>query len=147
MQRKAKINVSCVDTKESIENEPGEPIVDALSPFRNFDKAPTLLSGYDKPAMPKVAEEEDEIDSLLPKMDNLNILEDNTTGESPFSSPRGQVEQEIQEEPELVTLAQEVKENRQSYIKQALGLGQIGTLEESYIDRDEEDTPATIHHE
>lgn len=83
-------------------------------------------------------------------MDNLGILseDNNTTGESPFSSPRGggQVEQEIQEEPELQVLTSELKNNRQTYIKTALGLGQIGTLEESYIERDEE-TPVTIPHE
>ena len=32
---------------------------------------------------------------------------------------------------------------RQTYIKTALGLGNIGTLEESYIEREEE-TPATL---
>lgn len=83
-------------------------------------------------------------------MDNLGILseDNNTTGESPFSSPRGggPVEQEIQAEPELQVLTAELTNNRQTYIKQALGLGQIGTLEESYIERDE-DTPLTIPHE
>ena len=65
-------------------------------------------------------------------MDNLNILdsEDKTTGESPFSSPRGvQDENEILEETELVTLQKEVKNVRTSYIKSALGLGNIGSLE------------------
>ena len=38
-----------------------------------------------------------------------------------------------------------MKNIRQNYIKTALGLGNIGTLEESYIDRDE-DTPATLPH-
>ena len=46
-------------------------------------------------------------------MDNLGILseDNNTTGESPFSSPRGggQIEQEIQEEPELQVLTSELK--------------------------------------
>ena len=89
----------------------------------------------------------DEAEELLTKMDNLNILEeDKTTGDSPFSSPRGeQEEKEIQELEGAVILQQEVKNIRQTYIKTALGLGNIGTLEESYIDRDE-DTPATLPH-
>lgn len=69
-------------------------------------------------------------------MDNLQIIEDKTTGESPFSSPRLGGEGDVQEEPELKTVLEEVKENRKIYIKQALGLDNIGTLEESYIDRD-----------
>ena len=89
--RRANINVSNVDTGsgELAENDPGVPVIEALSPFRNIDRASLPISGYDRPSLPKVEEEENELDSLLPKMDNLNILEDNTTGESPFSSPRG----------------------------------------------------------
>ena len=69
---------------------------------------------------------------------NLNVFEENTTGESPFSSPRlfGESE-DAKEEPELKNLKTEVKENRQIFIKTALGLGDITTLDESYIERDE----------
>lgn len=56
----------------------------------------------------------DEAEELLTKMDNLNILEeDKTTGDSPFSSPRGvQEEKEIQELEGAVILQQEVKNIR-----------------------------------
>lgn len=113
----------------------------------NIDRA-SIPSGYDKPNLLSMdSQQMDEAEELMTKMENLNIFEeDKTTGDSPFSSPRGgKEEQDIQELEGAVALQQEVKNIRQSYIKTALGLGDIGTLEESYIDRDE-DTPATLPH-
>ena len=40
------------------------------------------------------------------------------------------------ESPEIKAIAKEVQSNRISYIKNALGLDQIGTLEESFISFD-----------
>ena len=107
---KPRINVNCIDTGVDRNNETtggdfGAPVEEALSPFINIDRA-SLPSGYDKPnLLQQDAEAKDEAEELLTKMDSLNILDDKTTGESPFSSPRGeQVENEIQEEGELISL-------------------------------------------
>ena len=48
--------------------------------------------------------------------------------DSPRATP------EAVESPEIQTLQYQVKSNRVSYIKSALGLTKIGTLEESFIE-------------
>ena len=138
---KERINIMNVDTGDrSIEgdiDEVGVPIEEALSPFK-IDRA-SLPHGYDKPNVPSPS-------NIVPQ-DSLQIFDssyDKTTGESPFSSPRllGEAEKEVeQEQPELKIIKEELKENRQGYIKTALGLGNIGTLEESWIERDDPDEP------
>ena len=78
--------------------------------------------------------------NLLQQPDNLGLFEDKTTGESPFSSPRlfGE-DKATQEEPELVELKEEITEIRTKFVKEALSLGNIGTLEDSYIRRNDQD--------
>lgn len=44
-------------------------------------------------------------------------------------------------EPELVEAFKEIKETRTNFVKQALNLGEIGTLEDSYIQRNDQDEP------
>lgn len=109
---KERINIQNVDTGDrSIEvdyDEAGIPIEEALSPFKNIDRA-SLPSGYDKPNKPSPQN--------VGEQENLQIFEDEkTTGESPFSSPRvlGEAEKEgAEEQPEeLKHLKEELKENR-----------------------------------
>ena len=118
-QPRPRINVGLVDTGSDRNNETSEngfdvAVEEALSPFINIDRA-SLPSGYDKPnLLQQDSQQMDEAEELLTKMDNLNILEeDKTTGDSPFSSPRGvQEEKEIQELEGAVILQQEVKNIR-----------------------------------
>ena len=42
--------------------EENEPVFEALSPFRNIGERPLPISGYDKPSLPQVKEDEDEIE-------------------------------------------------------------------------------------
>ena len=89
-----RINVGCVDTGSDRNDEPSEfdtPVEEALSPFINIDRA-SLPSGYDKPNLLSMdSQQMDEAEELMTKMENLNIFEeDKTTGDSPFSSPRGE---------------------------------------------------------
>ena len=77
--------------------------------------------------------------NLLQPTDNLGVFEEKTTGESPFSSPRLFGEEKAAEEPELVELKEEITTIRTQLVKEALSLGNIGTLEDSYIRRNDQD--------
>ena len=95
-----RINVGCVDTGSDRNNEPSDnefdaPVEEALSPFINIDRA-SLPSGYDKPNLLSMdSQQMDEAEEFMTKMENLNIFEeDKTTGDSPFSSPRGGKEEQ-----------------------------------------------------
>lgn len=135
---KERINISNVDTGdrncEGDNDEAGEAIEEALSPFINVNRTSLPFGGLSKPNRDS---------NLLGGQDSLAVFDEDTTGESPFSSPRvfGEKEVEIEKEPELIELKEEVKENRVSFLKSALGLGNIGTLEESYAERDDETEP------
>ena len=131
MQRfKEKIDIQDVDTSDrNVEDgKVDEPVEEALSPFRGVARMVLPTGGLMKPFVNEP--------NLLQAPANLTVFEEKTTGESPFSSPRNFGEEETQEHTELKEANEELKQNRDSYIKCALGLDGIGTLEDSYIERE-----------
>lgn len=127
---KERINITNVDTNpdrnDEFEDEKNDcdPIQE-LSPFININRTSLPYGGLSKPN--------------VPSPNHLNVgnndsLFDKTTGESPFSSPRNPGESE--EIPELVEIKEEKKTNMVVFVKAALDLANIGTLEESFIEPD-----------
>ena len=124
--------MSNVDTTDRNDEEDDlQPVEEALSPFIQVNRTSLPYGGMSKPNRDS---------NLLQQPDNLAVFEEKTTGESPFSSPRlfGE-EGKVEEEPELVELKEELKETRTKFVKEALSLDKIGTLEESYIRRNDQD--------
>lgn len=118
-------------TDRNEEDDDSYPVEDALSPFITVNRTSLPFGGMYKPNRDS---------SLLQQPDNLGLFDEKTTGESPFSSPRlfGE-EGKVTEEPELVELKEEIKVIRTTFVKEALSLDNIGTLEDSYIRRNDQD--------
>ena len=128
---KARINVSNVDTTDrNDEDDDLQPVEEALSPFITVNRTSLPYGGMSKPNRDS---------NLLQQPDNLGVFEEKTTGESPFSSPRLFGEEKAAEEPELVELKEEITVIRTQFVKEALSLDNIGSLEDSYIRRNDQD--------